>query len=149
MLVNLLLLVILPFNSRAEEPPTVSEVSKGLMCTCGCSMVLYSCQCGTAEQMRGAIQGMIDQGMNTPAILQAFVNRYDQTILAAPPKKGFNLSAWITPFVALAVASGLIYLLLKRWTGASRDQDEYRHQVREEDEPYLEMLEKELQTIED
>lgn len=99
--------------------------------------------------MRATIQGMIDQGMSTPVILQAFVAKYDQSILAAPPKNGFNLSAWIMPFAALAVASYLILLLLKRWTHAKQPGQESQHEVSEEDEPYLKMLEEELETIED
>ena len=30
----------------------VDQVSQEIMCQCGCTMVLNTCECGTAEQMR-------------------------------------------------------------------------------------------------
>ena len=45
-------------------------------------------------------------GKSKPEVLQAMVAQYGERILAAPTKEGFNLTAWIIPFVML-VAGGL------------------------------------------
>ena len=41
---------------------------------------------------------------------------YGTKILAAPPKKGFNLLAWLLPFVALFGGAIVLGLLAWRWS---------------------------------
>ena len=41
---------------------------------------------------------------------------FGQQILASPPKKGFNLLAWILPFVALFGGALVLGLLAWRWS---------------------------------
>jgi hypothetical protein len=46
-------------------------------------------------------------------------------VLAAPPKEGFNLLAWIRPFAGLVVAGTAIAVIAWRWTkGGTRDSRE-------------------------
>ncbi len=56
---TLLMALALPTSALAL---TSSEVESELMCTCGCSMVLNTCSCGTADQMRKTISTMIREG---------------------------------------------------------------------------------------
>ncbi len=93
----------------------VSEVENNLMCTCGCSMALYSCECGTADKMRAKIESMINQGKDKDQIIASFVNLYGEKILSAPTKKGFNLTAWITPFLVIGIVGLILYKSIKRW----------------------------------
>lgn len=132
--------------ARATE--NVSDVTNSLMCTCGCSMVLYSCQCGTADNMKADIQQRIDDGQSKDQILGSYVDRYGEVILAAPPKEGFNLSAWVLPFVAIGGAAFLMYVLLKRWSaqGAVHEARWAQEELKEED---LQELEQELSKLED
>ena len=135
-----------PYNLTAATSDNVSAVTKGLMCTCGCSMVLFSCQCGVADQMTEDIRGMLDAGMTKDAIFAKYVDENGQTILAAPPKEGFNLSAWITPFAALGVAVTVVILLLRKWRSRGA-----AHVIRTDsvDPGYLEEVERELEAIEE
>jgi len=93
--------LILAWTALLAGAATLSDIEKQLMCMCGCGMVLSSCQCGTAEDFRAEIQAKLDQGVPPNQIIQDFVARYGETVLAAPTKSGFNLTAWITPFVAV------------------------------------------------
>jgi len=126
---------------------TVSDVSKQLICQCGCTMVLLNCshaECGSREAMTTLIKQKIDQGQSQEQIIQLFVAQYGEQVLAAPPKRGFNLMAWIAPFVVLIVGAGVISIVLKKWvrreapsqtyTPAEPDErdEEYRHQLEEE-----------------
>jgi len=63
-------------------------------------------------------------------------------VLSAPPKKGFNLAAWVTPFAALLFGVGVVYVTLKRWV--RREKQNHSSVVIEEDERYTRQLEKEL-----
>jgi len=112
-------------------------------------MVLYSCQCGTADQMTNNIDQMIDEGWSKAAILDAYVEKHGQAILAAPPKQGFNLSAWVIPFLALAGAAAVILVLLKRWSGNPARDQTTDESLEIDDDPYLSAVEEELQKIED
>lgn len=139
----LMLLFILPSILQAQT--TVSAVEKNLMCTCGCTMALYTCECGTAEDMRSAIQGMIDKGMDKEQILAAYVGQYGEKILSAPTKEGFNLTAWITPFLAILVVGGVLYKVLRRWSGRT-DQSAPADEINPE---YHRRLKKELEEFEE
>ena len=98
----------------------VDEIGANLMCQCGCTMVLSSCDCGTAEQMRGEIRSMIDQGKTKDDILNYYVGKYGEKVLAAPVAQGFNLSAYITPFAAILLGAGVIALIARQWVIRTR-----------------------------
>ena len=98
----------------------VDEIGANLMCQCGCTMVLSSCDCGTAEQMRGEIRSMIDQGKTKDDILNYYVGKYGEKVLAAPVAQGFNLSAYITPFAVILLGAGVIALIARQWVIRTR-----------------------------
>lgn len=59
----LVILGLLSADLTAAEAGDLNEVRTALMCTCpDCTMVLVSCQCGTADQMNAAIREMLDDG---------------------------------------------------------------------------------------
>jgi len=64
--------------------------------------------------MRAEIQRRIDQGENEDTILAGLIQKYGPTVLSAPPTRGFFLSAWILPFVALIIGAAIIALYLKK-----------------------------------
>lgn len=100
---------------------TVSEVAQEFICQCGCGLTLANCahgECGPRDQMTTAIASMIAAGKSKPEIVAAFVAQYGERVLAAPTKRGFNLVAWVTPFVSIATGAALLVLLA--WSWASR-----------------------------
>ncbi|RMD94292.1 MAG: hypothetical protein D6813_02460, partial [Calditrichaeota bacterium] len=56
----------------------------------------------------------LEQGKTREEVLQAMVKKYGESILAAPPKKGFNLLAWVLPFVALLMGGFVVAMVLKK-----------------------------------
>lgn len=101
--------------SPALADSELDTIQQNLMCQCGCTMVLYSCDCGTAEQLRGEIKTMLGEGKTQQQILDYYVAKYGQKVLAAPTKEGFNLSAYIMPFAGIVAAGGSIFLVLRQW----------------------------------
>ncbi|MEE9463968.1 MAG: cytochrome c-type biogenesis protein CcmH [Candidatus Neomarinimicrobiota bacterium] len=113
-LLLLLFMPVIDLNAAAED---LVEVRTALMCTCpDCSMVLVSCECGTADQMNASIAKMLDDGMTKAQVIQAYVDRYGEVILSAPPAEGFNLLSWIIPFATLALGVLLVLATIQRWT---------------------------------
>lgn len=106
-------------RASAEEPSTLDEIAKDLICQCGCGLTVDACggamECGVADQMRQVIAARLSQGETKPQILNFFVGQYGEKVQAAPKKEGFNLTAWVLPFVAIAAGGGLIYIVLMRW----------------------------------
>ena len=100
----------------------VDDVAQGLTCQCGCGLTVANCNmptCGFSVPMRGEIATMIDKGMDRPAIISFYRQKYGEKILSAPTTEGFNLLAWIMPFFALVTGGGLIVMVLGRWRHAT------------------------------
>jgi len=63
-----------------------------------------------SQDMKRILREKLISGQNEQQIKDFFVARYGNSVLAAPPKSGFNLLTWIIP--PIAVASGVVVLLL-------------------------------------
>ncbi len=142
----IILLILIPFI--AWSATTVGAVEKNLMCTCGCTMPLYTCECDTSAKIRKQIQAMIDKGMDKDQIIAAYVSQYGEKILSAPTKSGFNLMAWVMPFLALFVVSGILYKVVRRWSSATAVQ-EVEILSPDVEKKYAEKLKKDLANIEE
>ncbi len=115
------ILVLLLMVSQPGFATTVKEVTSQLICTCGCdTMIVSDCNCGTADDIRALVQGKIDQGMGKNSILNEFVAQYGEKVLAAPTKSGFNLTAWILPFVVLFAAIATVTFVVRAWVRGSQ-----------------------------
>ena len=93
----------------------VDEIGANLMCQCGCTMVLNTCNCGTADQLRGEIRAMLDQGKTKSDILDFYVGKYGDKVLSAPKAEGFNLTGYVTPFIAILASAVILAFIMRRW----------------------------------
>ncbi len=115
------LALVLGFTSMpAFADGLVDEIGTSLMCQCGCTMVLSSCDCGTAEQMRGEIRDMLGQGKSKADIINYYVGKYGEKVLTAPVAQGFNISAYVTPFAAILIGLAVIGLIARQWVIRTR-----------------------------
>lgn len=144
---GLVLSLFLLSASPASAAPTVDDVAQKLICQCGCLMMLNNCshaECNSRETMLGIIKQKIAQGQSADQIVQAFVAQYGERVLAEPPKRGFNLTAWLFPFVGLAVGAVIVYLALKRWLRREESPVSVAQETGKVDEEYQRRLEQEL-----
>jgi cytochrome c-type biogenesis protein CcmH len=111
-----LLLSVLFCVGVSAKTATVDEVAGKISCFCGTCphLVVTNCGCSVADQIKGDVQKMINSGMTEDQILNVFVSRYGQTVLAAPPKKGFNLTAWLIPFGGFLAGAGILTIYLNK-----------------------------------
>lgn len=117
----LLLAVAVCFSMGASNSGArLQFLDHRLMCTCGCAQLLGECNhvgCTESTQELSELRTDIAAGMSDQQIFNAFAAKYGMTVLAAPPKRGFDLVAWIAPFaVFLAALLGTI-LLIRHWGG--------------------------------
>ena len=79
-----------------------------------------------------------DVAIGTSEILDAFESTYGEHIRMAPPKRGFNLVGWLTPFAALLIGAIGVLFLLRSWrrpvtVGAPADVTPIRVSASEEE----------------
>lgn len=122
-----ILAVAICFSLGATDASSrFNDLGHRLMCTCGCAQLLGECNhvgCPESGRERSELTANIAAGMSDQAILDWFSNKYGSTMLAAPPKKGFDLVAWIAPFAVFAAALLGTVLLIRRWGGLGGKPD--------------------------
>lgn len=115
------LVVAICFSLAAANPANrINSLSHQVMCQCGCSQLLGECDhvgCPDRDKELSELTTEIAAGLTDQEILNSFVSKYGLTVLAAPPTKGFNLVAWITPFAVFGAALLGTILLIRRWGG--------------------------------
>ncbi len=143
----ILLIVLLSFSPARANAQTVSDISKQLICQCGCTAVLSNCthdECMVRDTMATLIEQKLAQGQSEEQIIQFFVAQYGEQVLASPPKRGFNLVAWVLPFAAILGGGGVIYIVLKKWVRRGTPSQTYP-EAEERDEEYRQQLDEELE----
>jgi|SRR5262245_60988600 len=131
--------------------PTTQEVEEALSCQCGCGLTVHSCnhlQCGFAVPAKQTIAEQVGQGKGKEEITAAFVARYGEKVLSAPTTSGFNLTAWITPFLAILVGGVLIGLISLRWSHRKLLDESDKPSALLETDQYRDRLKKELESFE-
>ena len=116
--VGTLAIVALLFLGAGDIDRRFNALGHGMICACGCNQILLECNhvgCQYSDRMRGELQQMLGNGMSDEAVMQAFVLKYGNTILAAPTTSGFNLVAWVIPFLVLGSATFFAAILVRRW----------------------------------
>ena len=91
------------------------DVAGELMSPACPGRTLINCTSGQAEQWRELIRQKIAHDETKEQIIQYFVNIHGEEILAAPPKQGFALTAWLLPLFMIVNGIGLIIALTYRW----------------------------------
>ncbi len=103
----------------SEQSPTLAELENEVNCPT-CHTVLALSNSPIAQRMRVFIRGRIAAGDTKSEIKAKLVDQFGEAVLAAPPKKGFNLLAWLLPFIGLGIAAAVVGALAWRWTRSSR-----------------------------
>ena len=105
-------------SSVGAAAVTTKEIEEALTCQCGCGLTVHSCnhlQCGSGIPLKQEVLTLVSQGLGRDEILLRFRDKYGEKILSAPTVEGFNLTAWIVPFVMLAAGAAVVATTLVRW----------------------------------
>ena len=109
----------------AQNAPGAKKLANGLKCMCGgcedsagqCSHPggSFSGPCETARGMQKDLDVRVNKNESDDAILAAYVTQYGPTVLVEPPKKGFDLLAWIMPVLLPILALVLVWYVVRNW----------------------------------
>jgi cytochrome c-type biogenesis protein CcmH len=106
--------------AASEQQPTLPELERELICpTCHESLAVSSSP--IADRMRSFIRARIAAGDTKSEIKSKLVDQFGESVLAAPPKRGFNLLAWLLPFAGLGLGGAALAVLARRWSRAREE----------------------------
>jgi cytochrome c-type biogenesis protein CcmH/NrfF len=121
-----LILGTVPLFAQAPVQGTdrAQKLGKQLMCTCGCGDTAGECShpgaafsgpCEVAKARLKEMNERIGRGESDSTVLNAFVQEYGESALAAPPAHGFNWFAYTFPAIAFAIGLGLVIMIIRVW----------------------------------
>lgn len=154
LLVAIILLAILGGCSVPERTQSLDEkaqdIYRSLMCPLCPGQTIEQSQSELSTQMRALAREKLEQGETKEEILQFFVERYGEAVLAAPVKSGFNLIAWLTPIAGIVVGGIALWLTIRKWVRRGKESSSETVALTSDitdDEKYRKQLEKELKDI--
>lgn len=146
--VLLVLAATLLISAGPSDETRINTLGHQMMCMCGCNQILAECNhvgCSYSTRMMGEIRQAVARGDSDAMIKKAMVEEYGSVVLAAPTTKGFDIVAWIIPFVILVLAMGAFAWVVRTWKNrkppdppappsATNEMDSYRELARKETE---------------
>ena len=101
--------------AASERHPTLGELEGEVMCPT-CKTTLDQSTAPIADRIRRFISARIAAGDTKSEIKRKLVLQFGPSVLAEPSKHGFNLLAWVLPFVGLGLGAVVLALLAWRWS---------------------------------
>jgi cytochrome c-type biogenesis protein CcmH len=115
-------LLLAPTALASERHPTLNELENEVMCPV-CGTTLAQSDSAAAKQIERDIQVKIGQGWTKSRIENFLVQQYGESILASPPKHGFNLLAWLLPIVGVICAAAVLAVAAWGWSRGRADPE--------------------------
>ena len=106
-------------GSAAAGRPVQADLEAEIVCPT-CKTTLDQSSSPIAGRMKSYIRERIAAGDTAAEIKAQLVDQFGPAVLAEPPKRGFDLLAWLLPLGALAV--GVVVVGALAWTW-SRQRD--------------------------
>ncbi|HWA53873.1 MAG TPA: cytochrome c-type biogenesis protein CcmH [Solirubrobacterales bacterium] len=112
-----LALCLLPAASGSAAPqpkPTVNEIEGEVMCPI-CGTLLELADSPQAQREKVFVAKLIAEGKSKGEVKDALVAQYGKEVLATPEATGFDLSAYLVPILAIALAAIALAYSVVRW----------------------------------
>jgi len=144
--------IVLAFSYAALAVPrnteeTAHEIERLLIAPCCWSQPVAQHYSEAADQIRKEVRELLAAGKSKQEILDYYVSRYGERILASPRPRGFNLLVYVLPAVFLLSGTGVVVLFLKKQTMQSADQSLSALAEPVLDEQYASRVERELREL--
>ena len=109
----------------SEQHPTLADIENEVICPT-CHTTIDQSSSPIALRMKAFIRERIAAGDTKTEIKDRLVAQFGESVLAAPPKSGFNLLAWLLPLVGAAIGAGVLAILARRWRRRKPEASEPR-----------------------
>lgn len=105
-------------SAGAATPQTsLSEISSEVMCPV-CGTLLELAESPQALREKAFVSRLVAEGKSKDEIKDELVAEYGPEVLALPQGSGFDLSAYLVPIVAFAIAAIALTIGVLRWRRA-------------------------------
>jgi len=107
-------------TTAGDNDAAIQAIEKRLKCTCGCGLDIYTCRttdfsCPVSPGLHRKVVSMAEAGMSGDAIVADFVREHGIAMLMAPPARGFNLTAYFLPGLAILGVGITLAFVIMRW----------------------------------
>jgi len=104
-------------SAMAASPPRQADLEAEIVCPT-CKTTLDQSSSPIATRMKAFIRARIAAGDSSEQIKASLVDQFGPAVLAEPPKRGFDLLAWLLPLAALGL--GIVVVGALAWTWSRR-----------------------------
>jgi cytochrome c-type biogenesis protein CcmH len=115
-----------PAAAACAQPKTSLGYLEGQVMCPTCHTTLDQSDAPAARRIEAFIQKRIDQCATADEIRSELVANFGAGILAAPPRRGFDLLAWWLPIGGVLAGAALLGIGVWRWSRARADDEESR-----------------------
>jgi len=136
-----------PTGGDERDEALFREVTSNIFCPCGCDrMLVWDCNCKTANEIKEFVKGRIDGGAGKEEIIEELKARYGERIIPISPEKGFGLMARIASVLAFLAGASAVVLILRTWVIGRKEKGKEIEVLPSEDvERYKARIERELE----
>jgi cytochrome c-type biogenesis protein CcmH len=99
----------------AGNPPSATALEAQLVCPV-CETTLDQSSSPVAQRMKAFIRRRIAAGDTEQQIKNKLVAQFGPGVIAAPPKGGFGLLAWLLPLVVVVCGAIVLAVLVRAWS---------------------------------
>lgn len=130
----------------ADIEERAKKLENMLMAPCCMTNTVAVHESGISHQMRSEIREMLAAGKNEREILDFYVARYGDQVLAMPEAKGFGLTPYLFPTLFVVIGSAFLILVFRQWHRKPAPEPAPAEQVAVAG-PWAERLRKELKKL--
>jgi len=137
--------LVLATPAVAAGPPVQADLEAEIVCPT-CKTTLDQSNAPIAVRMKTYIRARIAAGDSAAEIKSQLVDQFGAGVLAEPPKRGFDLLAWLLPLGAVVVGAVVVGALAVTW---SKRRDPEADASADLDPELSQRLDEELDRFED
>jgi len=98
---------------------TVNAIEAEVMCPI-CGTLLELAESPQARREKVFVAKLVAEGKSKAEVKDALVAQYGPSVLALPKASGFDLSAYLVPILAIAIATVVLLFSVLRWRRSGR-----------------------------
>jgi cytochrome c-type biogenesis protein CcmH len=102
-------------SAGAADRPTAADLEAELVCPT-CKTTLDQSDAPVARRMKAYIRERIAAGATEEEIKSDLVAQFGRAVLAEPPRKGFDLLAWVLPLAGVLLGAVVLGGLAWSWS---------------------------------
>jgi cytochrome c-type biogenesis protein CcmH len=139
-----------PAQAQTQElPPELEQrahaLYKQVMCPTCPGQTIDQSRSPVASSMRQIVRERLLAGDTDAQILAFFVDAYGESVLAAPPRDGVGLAAWLVPPFALLLGGVAVFVAVRTLRRPAAVTDAGPRQTEEDTaDPYLRLVDEEM-----